>query len=171
MSDVSSHLLRSLESSLKISRYSQTSVTISANAAYHSATWGAPAWTPPSMKSKSMMRLSAATVTTKKLSRLSDSAEPDANGDGDRDHAERGEPEVHGCREPDPFLVAHAGRGEDRHQGAVRRREELAQSRPVLVGEHGNLPRQAEQVRERDQNRQRQDRMTTGARHGHVDGG
>ncbi len=40
------------------------------NAAYHSATLGAPASTPPSMKSKSMMRLSAATVTTKRLNRM-----------------------------------------------------------------------------------------------------
>src|SRR2546426_9766831 len=117
---------------------------------------GAMSWRPPSWKLAGCSRSMSPPIPAVRdiTAGRRASAEPDTNGDGDRDHAERGEPEVHGCREPDPFLIADAGRGEDRHQGAVRRREELAQPRPVLVGEHRDLTRQAEQVRERDQDRE-----------------
>src|SRR5580658_3593137 len=58
---------RSLLSKRKISKYSQISVTINPNAAYHSIYFGAPAATPLSMKSKSNTRFNAATTTTNTL--------------------------------------------------------------------------------------------------------
>src|SRR5437667_9948611 len=117
---------------------------------------GAMSWRPPSWTLAGCSRSMSPPIPAVRgvTAARADSAEPDANGDGDRDHAERGEPEVHGCREPDPFLVAHAGGGQDRHEGAVRRREQLAQPRPVLVGQQRDLPRQAGSGREADQGRE-----------------
>src|SRR5437667_3920858 len=55
--------LRVFANSLRISRYSQISVTIRPNAPYHSMYLGAPPVTPVSMKSKSRIRFNAATIT------------------------------------------------------------------------------------------------------------
>jgi hypothetical protein len=57
----------SFASNRKISRYSQTSVTIRAKAPYHSRYFGAPRSAACSMKSKSSTRLSAAIATTTTL--------------------------------------------------------------------------------------------------------
>src|ERR1051326_5395189 len=76
-------------------------------------------------------------------------------------HQERG-------REPPPIFVAHLGRREDRHERAVGGREQLAHSTAVLVGQYGHLTRQAEQVRERHENRQRENRMPGRARYRDV---
>src|SRR5437667_427722 len=89
-------------------------------------------------------------------------AQPDGGGAQPQQRHQKRE------REPQPIFVAHLGRGEDRHERAVGGREQLAYATTVLIGQDGHLTGQAEQVRERDENRQREDGMPGRARHRDV---
>jgi len=78
---------------------------------------------------------------------------------------------VQGPEKAEPLVVAYARRGQVRHQHAARGRDEVAQTGAVLVGEHGRLPRQAEEIGERNENRQGEHRLAAHARHRNVNRG
>lgn len=72
--------------------------------------------------------------------------QPDSDCDRDGNEPEREQDCEERQRELDPVLEAHSRRGQNRHQRAVRWRDQLGQSRAVLIREHLRLSRNRQQV-------------------------
>ena len=122
------------------SRYSQTIVTSSPNAAYHSKSLASPAFVPCSMKSKSSVRLSAATPHTKTLNPMPNGVRltsrnvtsapnrvNDERHEVERHDAERGEHDdpaeaLGDLDDPGPVEHEHHGEHAERRAGGLERR-------------------------------------------------
>jgi hypothetical protein len=93
------------------------------------------------------------------------------DGDDDHDHRPRHQQRRDPYREAQPPLERDVVDGEHRDNRAVGRCDEIEDTGRVLVGEDRRLAREAEQVRERHEDRHRQYRLTTPARDRDVDEG